>query len=219
MRPTLWRSGAEEKVSDRHDGQIAARRRGGKHCKCNIHEQTDLTTCAAFMSQGQDAPRYLTAISCAEEASTTFPFSSTALGLSELLSGFFQPLSQPAGPECSKHTGGGDAGRTCKCNSETCGAYRLGNTAGRPGAAAARLLPRPATPLCWGAEWSRLPWCPAATWRVRAVRVCVSAYACARQHVQQQRSCPRPTPASGRQKWDVALPERPLPARDDTPPR
>ena len=46
--------------------------------------QTYLTTCAAFMSQGQEAPRYLTAYSCVVEVLTTLPFSITAIGLSEL---------------------------------------------------------------------------------------------------------------------------------------
>ena len=46
--------------------------------------QTYLTTCAAFMSQGQEAPRYLEAYSCAVEVLTTLPFSITAIGLSEL---------------------------------------------------------------------------------------------------------------------------------------
>ena len=46
--------------------------------------QTYLTTCAAFMSQGQEAPRYLAAYSCVVDVLTTLPFSITAIGLSEL---------------------------------------------------------------------------------------------------------------------------------------
>jgi hypothetical protein len=55
-----------------------------KHCQNLPHMQTYLTTCAAFMSQGQEAPRYLAAYSCAVEVLTTLPFSITAIGLSEL---------------------------------------------------------------------------------------------------------------------------------------